>query len=565
MEKIAPLLKSFYSDEDIERIIHKLNIYVKSLLMVKPKYFSSTWYKNSNIYATYPESILLNHKIPLENAKEYLKTIKQLGCNVVHLLPFLKSPMRDKGYDISDYYTLREGLGGKDALKAFMKEAEKQEIHIIMDILVNHVSQDHEWFVKAENGSEYYRNFFIHTKDFPQFLRKVEKDGTIYAEYLVNNEKILVAVLFPEFAGEIPHWTQGKDGYWYYHTFYPHQIDLNWHNPEVFIEIAKVLLYWASLGFNFRLDAIPYIGKPAYKHVDTHNPFTHTLTTAINMIPQAVAPHCVFLLETFEHLNSTIEYFGTVNNRQSHLLYNFNLNTALWLSLTEEDQKPIWRQLHKMRHIPVHAQWVNFLRNHDELSLAYLNDEEINSIYKNIAPFGKPFRAHFGIAGRTYSLLGSDEKRFLMAYFLVSSMPGSVLIPYGDEYGMSNTPQSQLPEAEKEDARNINRGVLTKETMTSDKGKRLFAQLATILQKRQILQDYLNIWPEERRSVPGVFGAIYKKGTSEFVIYINLTPHQKTVHFDNPLAYETILDVNHVEVEDNAIKLDAYAGIWLQK
>lgn len=565
MEKIAPLLEPFYSQQHIERIIHELKNYAQTLPTSNSKNFTSVWYKNSSIYVTYPDSIHLHQETPLTNIKDYLTTIKKLGCNAIHILPFLKSPMKDKGYDISDYYTLREGLGGKEALQSFIHEANRQDIHIIMDLLVNHVSIEHDWFIKAENGSEKYRNFFIHTKETPQFLGKIEKDGAIYAKYLVNNEKILAVVVFPEFAGEIPHWTQGKDGYWYYHTFYPYQIDLNWHNPDVFIELAKVLLYWASQGFSFRLDAIPFIGKPAYKHVDTHNPFTHHLTTALNMLPQMVASDCIFLLETFEHLNSVIEYFGTVNNHQSNLLYNFNLNTSLWLGIVKENQTPIWKRLHKMQDIPVHAQWVNFLRNHDELSLGYLNDEEINILNEKIGHFGKPFRGHFGISGRTYSFLGSDEKKFLMAYFLLSSLPGSILIPYGDEYGMVNVPESHLSEEEKKDTRNINRGILTKDVMTSEKGKTLFSHIATMLQKRQLLRDYLNIWPEERDFGQGIFGAIYKKGTSEFVILINLTSHHKTIHFENATDYEEILTINGIEREQKTLKLSPYAGIWLQK
>lgn len=565
MEKIIPYLQTFYSDNDITKIVHELNQYVKTLPVIKPQYFTNTWYKNSSIYSVYPESIALHNDTPFTNIKDYLATIKKLGCNAIHLLPFLKSPMRDKGYDVSDYYTIREGLGGMEALEALKKEADELEMHIFMDLVFNHVSKDHEWFIKAENGSEYYRNFFLHTKDTPQFLGKKEKDSTVYAEYLVNGEKTLVSVAFPESTGELPHWIQGKDGYWYYHTYYPHQIDLNWQNPDVFIELAKVLLYWASQGFNFRFDAIPFIGKTAYKHLDTHNPFTHHLTAVLNVIAETVFPECIFILETFEHLDSVIEYFGTVNSKQSNLLYSFGFSAALWISMIEEDQVYLWKQLGKMKNIPVHAQWVNFLRNHDELSLAYVNKNILQHVHAKLIDFGKPFRSEFGIAGRTYSLLGSDEKRFLMAYFLLSSMPGSIMIPYGDEYGMPNVPESHLSEEEQKDARNINRGTLEKEITTSKKGSLLFSHLETMFQQRQILRDYLNIWPEEKHFAPGVFGATYKRGTSEFVILINLTSDQKTIHFDATASYEKVLTVNHVEIADHTIILTDYAGIWLQK
>ncbi|HSA84208.1 MAG TPA: alpha-amylase family glycosyl hydrolase [Patescibacteria group bacterium] len=565
MEKIIPYLQQFYLAKDIERIVSELERYARTLPTVKPKYFTNTWYKNSNIYSVYPDGVSLHQEAPLTEIKDYLTTIRKLGCNAIHLLPFLKSPMQDKGYDVSDYYSVREGLGGMESLKALKKAAEEQEIHIFMDLIFNHVSIEHEWFMKAEQGSEYYRNFFLHTKETPQFLRKIEKDSTVYAEYLVNGEKTLVSVAFPEFAGELPHWRQGKDGYWYYHTYYPHQIDLNWQNPDVFIELSKILLFWASKGFNFRFDAIQFIGKTAYKHLDTHNPFTHHLTSVFNVIAESVFPECIFIFETFEHLDSVIEYFGTANNQQSKLLYSFHFTASLWISLLEENQSHIWKQLKSMSDIPIHAQWVNFLRNHDELSLAYVDKTILEKVHTKLIDSGKPFRSEFGISGRTYSLLASDEKRFLMSYFLLSSMPGSIMIPYGDEFGMGNIAQSQLSEEEKKDTRNINRGVVTTEIIKSKKGELLFAHLATIFKKRQIFRDYLNIWPEELPVAQGIFGATYKKGTSEFLIFINLTPARKTVHFDDIAAYAKILEINNVDIENNNIKLDTYAGIWLQK
>lgn len=564
MDEVIALIKPLYKKEEVEKIEHELTTYIEKLPKVELQPYSSHWYKNSTLYTIYPDSLQTKHGTPLENIKNYLPQVKKLGCNAVHLLPFLNSPLRDKGFDVSDYYKIREGLGGMGALKELKKEADTLGIHIFMDLIFNHVSIDHEWFLKAQKGSEYYRNFFITTKETPQFLGKINKNAAVWASYLVDGEKTLVSVAFPEFAGEFPHWIQGEDGYWYYHTYYPSQIDVNWKNPEVFIELSKVLLYWASLGFNFRLDAIPFIGKSAYKQLNTHNPFTHHLTSVFNVLARLVNPNCIFILETSEHLDSEIEYFGTANLHQAHMLYDFHLTTYLWVSLVEKDVSYLWKQLKSNKHIPIHAQWINFLRNHDELSLAALNNTSLEIIHQKLLPFGKPFREGYGVAGRTYSLLGSDERRFLMSYFLLSSLPGSMLIPYGDEYGMSNIPASKLPLPEQADARNINRGNLTEEITESNKGKRIFEHMAHMVGIRRVLQDYLNVWPGELDVEKEIFGAAYKLGTSELVIFINTSDHHKTISVDT-VSLQKIASINTVTFGDDTLELGPYGGIWLQR
>ena len=564
MEKILPYISSFYTTPEVERIVRELTLYVKTLPAPESFSFSPNWYKNSTLYVLYPDSIQLGDSSPLESTKKYLHRIKELGANAIHLLPFLESPMMDKGFDVSNYYKIREGLGGLHALQEIKKEANNLGLHVFMDLIFNHVSREHEWFIKAQQGEKYYRDFFIHTRETPQFLGKVYKNSSVYAEYLINGEKELVSVAFPEFAGELPHWVEGKDGYWYYHTYYPDQIDLDWKNPEVFIELSKVLLYWTSQGFNFRLDAIPFIGKPAYKHLNTHNAFTHHLTAVFHVLAHQINPQCTFILETYEHLDSQIEYFGTANVHQAHMLYSFHLTTSLWVSLIEENVQYIWKQLRENKHIPVHAQWINFLRNHDELSFAYLDKALIEKIHKKLLPFGKAFRDGYGIAGRTYSLLGSDERRFLMSYFLLASLPGNILLPYGDEYGVGNVAQSHLPLKEQSDPRNVSRGYIDQETIESVKGKSVFDHVKLMLASRQLLQDYFTTWPEEITTKKGVFSARYTIGTSELIVFINLTKSHQTISFDTAL-FEEVANMNSFTLTKHEVKLGPYGGVWLQK
>jgi maltose alpha-D-glucosyltransferase/alpha-amylase len=564
MDIIIPYIEPFYPEAEVKRIVHELETYRKTLPTV-PKHFPvSSWYKDSAVYFLYPEAAPSWQGTPLRNVTAHLKQVKLLGCSAIHLLPFLESPMGDRGYDVSDYYKVRDGLGGMTDLKAVLKEAHELGLHVFMDLIFNHASAEHEWFRKAQAGDAHYREYFIHTKDQPQFLKSIRKDSGVWAEYLVDGEKTMVSVAFPELTGEIPHWVQGRDGYWYYHTFYPHQIDLNWKNPEVFIELSKVLLFWASLGFNFRFDAMPFIGKSAYKHLNTHNAFTHHLIAVLNIMAEQVHPDCIFLLEIAEELESEIEYFGTTNTRQSHMLYNFQLTAQLWGALVTGEVSHLWRQLKQDQRIPTHATWVNFLRSHDDLGLGWLEPTLRQKVYAALEPHGKAFDAGFSLGGRTYSLLGANEERFLMSYFLLASLPGGMLIPYGDEYGMRNTPESALSEAARKDSRNINRGPLTHELMRSEKGKRLFQALSGMLEVRQLLHNYRNVWPEALSVPDGVFGASYTAGISEFVVLVNLTDAKKQITLE-AADFQKVAGVNRAEFTASGVALGPYGGIWLQK
>ncbi len=458
-------------------------------------------------------------------------------------------------------------LGTMEDMKNVVHEAQRLGIRLIMDLVSNHVSEEHEWFQKAQAGDEKYRRYFIVQKTKPRFVGKFHKDSAVWARYIVNGKEVDVNIAFPEMAGEIPHWREGKDGYWYYHTYYPQQLDLNWRNPDVFLEFARIIIFWTSLGFNFRLDAIPFVGKGAYKQTDEDNEYTHQLTAAFRYMAESINPECVFIVETYEKVPIIARYFGYTHFKQSHLAYNFHLCTYLWVALVEQDANFIWQKLDEVDEIPVHADWINFLRNHDELSLAYLQDPLLSDVKNALMKYREPFREGYGISGRTYSLLGSDEKRFFNAYFLVASLPGGVLIPYGDEVGKKNIPLNKLPQQLRKDTRNINRGKLTAEELTSAKGKRIMDMLSGIMLRRQVLREYLNVWPQRLPSPPGVFAATYRFGISELLVFVNITDKPQSVGVNVELCkdYTKILRLHEFEYGEHEITLSPYAGVWLQK
>lgn len=546
-------------------MIEELQQYAKTLPNVQPKSDKTYWYKSLDLYVVYPDGIIHDPKIsPLRNIVSHILYIKTLGCNAVHILPFLASPMRDRGFDVSDFYTIRDDLGSLDDLKEIMKEAEKANIRLFMDLIFNHVSDKHIWFQKAQRGEKKYRDYFITVKKKPNFLGLVHKENAVWAKYLVNGKEVEVNIAFPEFTGEIPHFRKGKDGYWYYHTYFPQELDLNWENPKVFLEAAKVMLYWASFGFNFRLDAIPFVGKSAYKIIDDEQENIFYITAALKTIAETIHPQSAFLVETYEKLERVINYFGTANRIQANLSYNFHLCTSIWVSLITENADFMWKNLEKEKAIPKHADWVNFLRNHDELSLAYLTPELTKAVNDALLKHGEPFREQYGIAGRTFSFIGYQDKRFLMAYFLLASLPGGIAIPYGDEIAYRNTPLYKMQEQERLDPRNINRGSITREDFQKPHAKKISNRMCTILAQRKLLQDYLHIWPKKIPSPPEVFGAIYKLGSSELQIYINVSKNRITIP-KNLNGFTTIAGINAHQKTDDTLSLGPYAGVWLQK
>ncbi|MGH7245974.1 MAG: alpha-amylase family glycosyl hydrolase [Candidatus Levyibacteriota bacterium] len=563
LDLLVDHLKQIYSQEDISIIQRELFSYIQTLPQYQKKQKpNENWYEYANFYVVYPDSFFGDKK-PLENFLQHLSYIKNLGINAIHILPFLDSPMKDRGFDVQNYFRVRKELGSITDIKKIKRQAKELGLHLFMDLVFNHVSNQHEWFVKAVNGDAFYRNYFIHTKEKPQFLRTFKKNAAVWAEYLYEGEKTSVSVAFPEFAGEIPHWIRGKDGYWYYHTYYPHQLDVDWKNPNIFLEFAKVLIFWTTVGFNFRVDAVPFIGKSAYKQTNVTNDFAHHLISGMQYIAKEINPECSFILETYEKLETVIEYFGRENLTGAQMLYGFHLCTHLWVGIIEKNTSYIWAELEKIQHIPITSQWIQFLRNHDELSLAYLDESLVKDVGSKLLPFGRSFREGYGVAGRTFSFLQKNEQRFYMAYLLLFSMPKGVLIPYGDELGKENISDSALSSDEKIDARNINRGCITEEEIASEKGKRIVTFLSGLLGKRQRLRELLNTWPKKIIDDNEIFAASYETGNKKLIIFINLTDKKKIISFISS-NLTVITSVNTVNVTDKSIKLDGFAGVWLQ-
>jgi maltose alpha-D-glucosyltransferase/alpha-amylase len=564
IDKLTDALKILYGDK-AEHLASRLASYIDNVHYHTAGTADKEWYRAVELYCVYPDGVNYNASLnPLQNLTIHLKRIQALGFNAVHILPFLESPMVDRGFDISNFLKIREHEGSIEDMKALLKEAKALGIHVFMDLVFNHVSDQHEWFQKAVSGDEHYRNYFIQTKNKPKFIRKFHEKSAVWAEYEVNGNKKITNIAFPEYAGPIPHWREGSDGYWYYHTYYPQQLDLNWQNPDVFIEMAKVVVFWAKLGFNFRLDAIPFIGKGPYKEISTKNTEAHAITAALKCIADSVKTNCAFLVETYEEINSVIEYFGRADCISANLSYNFHLCTSIWVSLITGNTKFIWDKLDKLKETPDHAEWLNFLRNHDELSLAYLQDDCLKMMQDALEPHGADFREGCGISGRTFSLLSGNKRKFLMAYFLLASLPGGMMVPYGDEIAAKNIPIEKLTKIEQKDTRNINRGTIDATSYDISGNSETLELMSKLLSQRKVFRLYLNNWPTKRPAPDEVFAACYSNGPDHLFIYINLCQTPMRVTFDETEVIP-IMQVNEVKIEGNIVELGPFSGIWLKK
>ncbi len=530
------------------------------------------WYKKLTIYVTYPDVFIdEDGEADLNTLRSKLGYIKQLGCNMIHVLPFMSSPMIDSGFDVSDYFLVRDELGGNLAFENLFEKANRQGIKVLADMVLNHVSYQHRWFQQAISGDSFYRDFFISRQKPPKLLKRFTDDKGVWARYDLDGREVEWRIIFPEQCGEIPHWTQAEDGWWYYHTFYPHQLDVNWDNYHIFVAYAKTLVYWAKKGVHFRLDAVPFVGKDWQSgQVETTNK-THQIVQALNLVTNQVNSSCVFLVEANQELEVTKQYFGD-KQPEAEMAYNFEMMVAIWQTLAEEKAKPVYETIRKTGDIAIRNSWVNFLRNHDELSLEFAKPQVRGGIIRAFGVGGRDFREGFGLAGRTLSLLGGDERRLQSAYLILASLPGNPAIIYGDEIGKENEiefmKEQTLYKRERtgdmemaDDWRDINRGVMEPEEIERSKGRRIYRGMTEIFQTRQRFVEFFTNLPEEVDGMNDeVLALKYDSQGEELVILINLTEDEKRIPFK---WGRLVFEVNEARIENKEVVLPAYGGVWV--
>ncbi|MFN8051549.1 MAG: maltose alpha-D-glucosyltransferase [Acidimicrobiales bacterium] len=345
-----------------------------------------------------------------------LDYIADLGVTAIWLLPFYPSPGRDDGYDIADYMSVNPDYGTLSQFRRFLKAAHERGIRVITELVVNHTSDQHPWFQRARSapkGSRW-RSFYTWTDD-----------STDFAD---------ARVIFSD--TETSNWTWDPVAEQYYwHRFFSHQPDLNYDNPEVQSAITRVVDFWLGMGVDgLRLDAVPYLYQREGTNCE-NLPETHAFLRRLRAHVDAVHPGSMLLAEANQWPEDAAQYFG--QGDECHMNFHFPLMPRMFMALQMEHRTPIVDILEQTPALPPGAQWATFLRNHDELTLEMVTDEERDYMYRMFA-HDPQMRINVGIRRRLAPLLGNDRRRIELLNAILYSLPGTPVLYYGDEIGLGD-------------------------------------------------------------------------------------------------------------------------------
>lgn len=384
------------------------------------------WYKNAIVYclcvATFMDSDGdgIGDFTGLMRRLDYLHG---LGVTAIWLMPFQSSPGRDGGYDITDYYDVDPKYGTLGDFVEFTHGCRQRGIRVLMDLVVNHTSDQHRWFRNARSSPKSkYRDWYVWSKRKPKNANK--------------------GMVFPGVQKSTWTYDDAAKSY-YFHRFYDFQPDLNTAHPDVMAEILKIMGFWIQLGVSgFRMDAVPFViaekgpglarPKEQYEILRTLREFLSWRKGDAIVIAEAnVLP------------DTDLEYFGKAGERLQ-MMFNFQVNQVLFYALASGDSRPLVRALKKTRPRPSTAQWGQFLRNHDELDLGRLTNEQRQTIFDTFGPEQDMQLYARGIRRRLAPMLQGDRRRLELAYSLMMTLPGTPVLRYGDEIGMGD--DLSLPE-----------------------------------------------------------------------------------------------------------------------
>jgi maltose alpha-D-glucosyltransferase/alpha-amylase len=377
------------------------------------------WYKDAIIYQLHVKSFFDANNDGIGdfaglNAK--LDYIANLGVNTIWLLPFYPSPRRDDGYDIAEYRAVSSDFGTISEFRKFVRAAHDLGIRVITELVINHTSDQHPWFQRAREAKpgSAARNFYV----WSDTDQKYANTRIIFLDTEKSN------------------WTwDQKASTYFWHRFYSHQPDLNFDNPRVLKEILNVMRFWLDLGVDgLRLDAIPYL----IEREGTNNENlaeTHEVLKKIRADLDANYTNRMLLAEANQWPEDTQQYFG--DGDECHMAFHFPLMPRMYMAIAKEDRFPITDIMRQTPDIPQNAQWAIFLRNHDELTLEMVTDEERDYLWTTYAS-DRRARINLGIRRRLAPLMQRDRRRIELMNALLLSMPGTPVIYYGDEIGMGD-------------------------------------------------------------------------------------------------------------------------------
>ncbi|MFF0244143.1 alpha-amylase family protein [Streptosporangium sandarakinum] len=386
------------------------------------------WYRNAAIYSldvcTFQDSNDDGFG-DLPGLISRLDYLSRLGVTALWLSPIHPSPRRDGGYDVVDHYGVDPRFGSMGDFAELLNQADERGLRIMIDLVVNHTSDEHPWFQAARSSPDSpFRDWYVWSEEEPADRWR----GTV----------------FPDVEPESWSYDE-KAGAWFRHRFYRFEPDLNTSNPQVRAEIRKIAAFWLRLGVSgFRVDAAPFLieDKTPGRHYRRDYEFLRDLRDTLSW----QKGDAVMLAEANVADDELLEYFGEADGSASRILmlFAFRLNQAVMLALARRDAQPIRDVLRELPELPQHAQWATFLRNHDEVDLGRLTEEERQDVFAAFGPDPGMQLYERGIRRRLAPMLDGDQRRLRMAYSLQFTMPGTPVVRYGDEIGMGE--DLSLPE-----------------------------------------------------------------------------------------------------------------------
>jgi maltose alpha-D-glucosyltransferase/alpha-amylase len=376
------------------------------------------WYKDAVIYQTHVRTFCdsngdgIGDFVGLTQRLDYLQ---ELGTNTIWLLPFYPSPLRDDGYDIADYTTVHPSYGTLDDFKAFLTAAHNRGLRVLIEMVMNHTSDQHPWFQEARSS-----------RDNPK------RDWYVWSDTDAKYQGVRIIFIDTE----LSNWTWdpvSKSYYW--HRFFSHQPDLNFDNPMVFEAMWEIMQFWLEMGVDgFRLDAVPYLVEREGTSCE-NLPETHAIIKEVRKRLDQFYPGRMLLAEANQWPADVRAYFG--EGDEFHTAFHFPLMPRMFMAVKLEDRKPIIEILDQTPPIPENCQWCIFLRNHDELTLEMVTDIERDYMYDEYAT-DKTMRINLGIRRRLAPMMENDRRRIELLNGLLMSMPGTPIVYYGDEIGMGD-------------------------------------------------------------------------------------------------------------------------------
>ena len=376
------------------------------------------WYKNAVFYEISVRAFKDSNgdgRGDLRGLTEKLDYLQTLGVDCIWIMPIYPSPLRDDGYDIADYYSVDSTYGSLDDLKVLIESAHQRGIRLIMDLVLNHTSDIHPWFQAARTDrNSPYRDYYVWSD-----TDQIYNDARII---FVDTEK--------------SNWTWDEQaGQYFWHRFYSTQPDLNFENPKVQEEMLNIARFWLDLGIDgFRADAVPYLFEREGTNCE-NLPETHVYLKKLRAFMEKDYPGRILLCEANQWPEDVRPYFG--NGDEFHMGFHFPIMPRIYMALKKGRYEDMEAIMQRTPSIPENCQWCTFLRNHDELTLEMVTEEERQWMWKEYAPEPR-MRLNQGIRRRLAPLLDNDRRKIELANSLLFTLPGAPIVYYGDEIGMGD-------------------------------------------------------------------------------------------------------------------------------